>query len=78
MWWMLKEGSRRQRANIGLGSSATLLAEPDLWQSADFTLLPDYSAVKKYFGCSVLFGFSKPDGFLFEFKLLNPRTKTSD
>jgi len=78
MWWMLKEGSQRQRANIGLGSSATLLAEPDFWQSADFTLLPDYSAVKKYFGAFVLFGVSRPDGFLFEFKYLNPRTKTKD
>jgi hypothetical protein len=78
MWWMLREGSQRQRANIGLGSSATLLAEPDLWQSADFTLLPDYSAVKKYFGSFVLFGASRPDGFQLEFKFLNPRTKTSD
>jgi hypothetical protein len=78
MWWMLKEGSQRQHANIGLGSSATLLAEPDLWQSADFTLLPDYSAMKKYFGSFVLFGSSKPDGFQLEFKYLNPRPKTSD
>lgn len=76
MWWMLKEGSRRQRANIGLGSSATLLAEPDLWQSADFTLLPDYDSVKKYFGCFVLFGSSRPDGFQLEFKYLSPRPAT--
>ena len=78
MWWMLKEGSQRQRANIGLGSGATLLAEPDLWQLADFTLLPDYSTVKKYFGSSVLFVVTRPDGFLFEFKSLNPRTQTND
>jgi hypothetical protein len=78
MWWMLKEGSRRQLANIGLGSSATLLAEPDFWQSADFTLLPNYSAVKKYFGSFVLFAVTRPDGFLFEFKYLNPRTQTKD
>jgi hypothetical protein len=78
MWWMLKEGSQRQRSNIGLGSSATLLAEPDLWQSADFTLLPDYSAVKKYFGSFAMFGVSKADGFQLEFKFLNPRTKTTD
>ncbi|MBN1392015.1 MAG: hypothetical protein JW947_04335, partial [Sedimentisphaerales bacterium] len=78
MWWMLKEGSQRQRANIGLGSSATLLAEPDFWQSADFSLLPDYSSVKKYFGSFVLFAVTRPDGFLLEFKYLNPRTKTND
>jgi hypothetical protein len=73
MWWMLKEGSQRQRSNIGLGSSATLLAEPDLWRLADFTLLPDYSAVKKYFGSFVMFGVSRPDGFQLEFKYLNPK-----
>jgi hypothetical protein len=78
MWWMLREGSQRQRANIGLGSSASVLAQPDLWQFADFTLLPDYNAVKKYFGSLVLFGASRADGFQLEFKFLNPRTKTTD
>jgi hypothetical protein len=78
MWWMLRDGSQRQRANIGLGSTASVLAQPDLWQFADFTLLPDYSAVKKYFGSFVLFGASRYDGFQLEFKYLNPRTKTAD
>jgi hypothetical protein len=38
----------------------------------DFSLLPEFDAVKKYFGLSALYGISKPDGFFFEFKYLNP------
>ncbi len=38
----------------------------------DFGLLPEFDAVKKYFGLSALYGISKSDGFFFEFKYLNP------
>ncbi len=38
----------------------------------DFSLLPEFDAVKKYFGLSALYGLSKPDGFFFEFKYINP------
>ena len=41
-------------------------------QLFDFSLLPEFDAVKKYFGLSALYGISKSDGFLFEFKYLNP------
>ena len=37
----------------------------------DFGLLPEFDAVKKYFGLSALYGISKSDGFFFEFKYLN-------
>jgi hypothetical protein len=40
----------------------------------DFSLLPEFDAVKKYFGVSALYGISRPDGFFFEFKYLNPDT----
>ena len=38
----------------------------------DFSLLPEFDAVKKYFGISAFYGISRPDGFFFEFKYLNP------
>jgi hypothetical protein len=38
----------------------------------DFSLLPEYDAVKKYFGVSAFYGISRQDGFFFEFKYLSP------
>jgi hypothetical protein len=38
----------------------------------DFGLLPEFDAVKKYFGISAFYGISRQDGFFFEFKYLNP------
>lgn len=38
----------------------------------DFSLLPEYDVVKKYFGVSAFYGISRQDGFFFEFKYLNP------
>ena len=38
----------------------------------DFGLLPEFDTVKKYFGLSALYGISKSDGFVFEYKYLNP------
>ncbi|MCP4257895.1 MAG: hypothetical protein GY774_10265 [Planctomycetes bacterium] len=38
----------------------------------DFSLLPEFDAVKKYFGLLALYGISKPEGFFFEYKYLNP------
>ena len=40
----------------------------------DFSLLPEFDAVKKYFGISTFYGISRPDGFFFEFKYLNSDT----
>ena len=37
----------------------------------DTSLLPDFAAVKKYFGLSTFYGISKPNGFFFEFKHLD-------
>lgn len=39
----------------------------------DFSLLPEFDEVRKYFGLSAFYGLSKPDGFFFELKYLNPR-----
>jgi hypothetical protein len=77
LWWMLKESEKTQRSDMGIGSTAAVLASPDLWQSADFSLLPEFGAVRKHFGCSAFYGVSRADGFLFEFKYVNSRTGNS-
>jgi hypothetical protein len=38
----------------------------------DFSLLPEFDAVRKYFGLTAFYGISRQDGFFFEFKYLNP------
>ena len=39
----------------------------------DFSLLPEFDEVREYFGLSAFYGLSRPDGFFFEFKYLNPQ-----
>jgi hypothetical protein len=39
----------------------------------DFSLLPDFEAIRKYFGLSASYGIARQDGFFFEFKYLNPK-----
>jgi hypothetical protein len=73
LWWMLKDSAKSRRADIGMGPAAAVLAGPDAWDFADFSLLPEFGAVKKYFGLSAGYGISRPDGFFFEFKYLNPQ-----
>jgi hypothetical protein len=38
----------------------------------DFGLLPKFETVRKYFGLVAFYGVSRPDGFYFESKYLNP------
>jgi len=76
LWWMLKESARTKQGGIGgIGPTAAVLSSSDLWSSADFSLLPEFDAVKKYFGYSAFYGVSRADGFLFEFKYLEPQSK---
>ncbi|MFZ2149436.1 MAG: hypothetical protein WAV28_19670 [Sedimentisphaerales bacterium] len=64
------------KIGIGVGSGSPFpklifsQAGSDLF---DFSLLPEFDVVRKYFGLSAFYGLSKPDGFFFEFKYLNPR-----
>jgi len=39
----------------------------------DFSLLPDFDAVRKYFGLSASYGIARQDGFFFEFRYMNPK-----
>ena len=55
---------------IGVGTSGLSLSQ----SGVDFInpdLLPDFDAVRKYFGISATYGVAREDGFFFEFKYLS-------
>lgn len=63
-WWMAKQsGQPRPPTNIG---------PMEFGELVNFALLPEFDTVRKYFGLSAFYGISKPGGFLFELKYLNP------
>ena len=72
-----KPGGEDQRNQIGVGiSSGSILPQMSFTQGGDalldFSLLPEFDAVKKYFGTLAFYGISRQDGFFFEFKYLSP------
>ena len=75
LWWMLKEGAKTRHADMSMGPAAAVFAGPDMWNFADFGLLPEFETVRKYFGLSAYYGVSRSDGFFFEFKYLNPQSR---
>ncbi len=84
LWSTMRQAQKQGRAagkeqsnQIGVGvSSASLWPALTFSQGGnemfDFSLLPEFETVRKYFGSSVSYGISRPDGFFFEFKYLNP------
>jgi hypothetical protein len=82
VWIMMRESKKvneggRSHGEVGMGmSSGSLFPQMSLAQAGsdlvDFSLLPDFDAVRKYFGISTFYGVSRPDGFLFEMKYLAP------
>jgi hypothetical protein len=83
LWSTLRQSKKPDKADgddrhikIGVGvSSGSLLPQIMFSRSdgmIDFSLLPEYDAVKKYFGISAFYGISRQDGFFFEFKYLSP------
>ena len=67
-WWMVKEGSKAKASNISTGSAPFKFGPQKFGELVDFNLLPEFDAVRKYFGLSAFYGISRPDGFFFEFK----------
>ena len=67
-------GGDKSQISVGV-SSQSLFPQIMFSRSGgliDFSLLPEFDAVKKYFGISAFYGISRQDGFFFEFKYLNP------
>jgi len=86
LWSTMRQSKKPDKADgedqsnlIGVGiSSGSILPQVAFTQGGDalldFSLLPEFDAVKKYFGLSTFYGISRQDGFFFEFKYLNPDT----
>ncbi len=72
-----KSEGTKPGGEIGMGVGSGSLFPQMVFSQAgadalDFSLLPEFDAVRKYFGVSASYGISRPDGFFFEFKYLNP------
>ena len=73
-----KEGKGRSSDNeLGVSMSSGSLLPQMMFSPAgseffDLSLLPEFDAVRKYFGVSAFYGISRPDGFFFELKYMNP------
>ncbi len=76
VWSMVKNMKMPAK---GAGMTPAAIASPQMLLSQvggdllDFSLLPDFDTVRKYFGLSASYGIARQDGFFFEFKYINPR-----
>ena len=70
-----KSGSARNEIGVSVSSGSMfpqVMFSPASSEFFDVSLLPEFEAVRKYFGVSAFYGISRPDGFFFELKYLNP------
>ena len=67
LWWMLKEN-----AKMAVCVSVPKIGQLGLNELFNPSFLPPFDAVRKHFGISAIYGITRPDGFFFEFKYLNP------
>ena len=71
-----KGSGEKSEIEMGVGRSGATL--PEMLFSGkgsgilDFSLLPEFDTVRKHFGLATFYGISRPDGFFFESKYLNP------
>ena len=71
-WWSMKEAGKARDTSTSLNPNPLLMFSPMGFDLFNFSLLPEFDTMRKYFGLSAFYGISKPDGFFFEFKYLNP------
>ena len=74
IWKMLKQSDKDKDSTASVGLSlgpnpGLILSQLGLF---DVGLLPEFDAVRKYFGSTSFYGISRPDGFFFEFNYLTP------
>ncbi len=73
-WKMLKQSDKDKDSTASVGLSlgpnpGLMLSQSGLF---DVSLLPEFDAIRKYFGSTSFYGISRPDGFFFEFNYLTP------
>jgi hypothetical protein len=71
-----KAGGDDKKNQISVGITSQSIFPQIMYSRSDglidFSLLPEFDAVKKYFGLTAFYGISCQDGFFFELKYLNP------
>jgi hypothetical protein len=70
-------GSSSGNSDVEMGHDGTLpdmIFSGEFFDSLDYGLLPKFETVRKYFGVAAIYGISRPDGFYFESKYLNPES----
>jgi hypothetical protein len=82
LWYTLRDSKKEEkdknsRNELGVSMSSGSIFPQFIFKPAgsgffDLSLLPEFDAVRKYFGVSAFYGISRPDGFFFEIKYLNP------
>ena len=75
LWWMMKQSGKADGEDTVAAAGPGMMFPQIGKDLFDFSLLPEFDAVKKYFGVGASYGLSRPDGFFFEFKDINPAIK---
>ena len=73
LWWMLKQKGATTPAGIFPTPSPGVALSQAGGNMFDFSLLPEFNSVRKYFGLSAFYGISRADGFFFEFRDIFPQ-----
>jgi hypothetical protein len=76
-WWMAKQNSKAESSAVSAGPASTKFGSTGISELVNFDLLPQFDAVRKYFGLSAFYGISTPEGFFFEFKDISPTEPTN-
>jgi hypothetical protein len=71
-WWRVKEQQKGKAPKDDTYLPGSMMLQ-ELKSIADFSLLPDFAKVKKYFGVSSYSVSSRPDGFYFESFMLDQK-----
>jgi len=71
LWWLMKENAKAKQLNTTVSPDPQMMLAKGASDMVDFSLLPSFEQVKKYFSLFGMYGLSRSDGFYFEFNYLN-------
>lgn len=76
LWWMMEETAKISGSGSSGSMGITIPPDAGMMFSQmglfNTNLLPEFDALRKYFGLFAFYGISRQDGFFFEFKYFNP------
>ena len=70
-WWSMKQAGKVRNTGAPGNPNPLLMFSQRGFDLFNFSLLPEFDAVRKYFGFSAFYGISTPEGFFFELKYLD-------